>query len=491
MLLLPILLASNLVSAEAKQSPLDIGNCEFGEVAAFSTADCRFSLINTSGRSLTISIEPTAEGDRVKPARLTIPVEGTADVSAHITLGNAVGEVKHHYRVTIDGVTGQGFARASGFALGSLDQLKPNLAFGEVGLSTDAPEKEIELSSRDIPDFRILRIIESPKAVDASIAPDGRTLKVRIRPDAPWAVLDDDIKLAINTPRQKEAWVHVSGDLHGPVSAEKNPVSFGFVAPGKNREVRFDIRHSDGKDFRVGSMELNGINGHGTVSDCEPAKAGCRTIVLHLDDDQKPGIVRGVLAVELPDYDRDLALNVWGILQSPPAPGSDADNESSKPKPKPETKAHDTDTVGTKAEEPVPADADVAKSDPSSVAADASSKSAPERASPAQTPQERDKAYSRAINPPTPPPGTGPLLKWSTATEDSVHGYQIFRSDSADGPFVLQNAKTLLVHPDTGSIYQWRDPNAESGKAYWYYIGVVYKNGKKENLSSPQRTVAK
>jgi hypothetical protein len=133
----------------------------------------------------------------------------------------------------------------------------------------------------------------------------------------------------------------------------------------------------------------------------------------------------------------------------------------------------------------------VAKSDPSSVAADASSKSAPERASPAQTPQERDKAYSRAINPPTPPPGTGPLLKWSTATEDSVHGYQIFRSDSADGPFVLQNAKTLLVHPDTGSIYQWRDPNAESGKAYWYYIGVVYKNGKKENLSSPQRTVAK
>src|SRR5690606_7576454 len=176
---------------------------------------------------------------------------------------------------------------------------------------------------------------------------DGQTLKVRIRPDAPWAVLDDDIKLAINTPRQKEAWVHVSGDIHGPVSADKNPVSFGFVAPGNDREVRFDINHSEGKDFRVGSMQLEGIEGRGAATDCEPAKAGCRTIVLHFDDDQKPGIVRGVLSVELPDYDRDLALNVWGILQSPPAPGAGTDAESANGKPESEANAPAPDSTAT------------------------------------------------------------------------------------------------------------------------------------------------
>jgi hypothetical protein len=486
MLLLPILLASSLASAEAKSSPLDIGNCEFGEVATFGAADCRFKLTNTSDRALTISIEPTADGDRVQPSRLTIPVDGTAEVSAHVAIGKAVGEVKRSYRITIDGITGQGFARASGFALGSLDQLKPNLAFGVVDLTTGAPEKEIELSSRDITDFRILRIIESPAAVDASIAPDGRTLKVRVRPDAPWAVLDDDIKLAINTPRQKEAWVHVSGDIHGPVSAEKNPVSFGFVAPGSDRQVRFDINHAEGKDFRVGSMRLEGIDGHGAVTDCEPAKAGCRTIVLHFDDDQDPGIVRGVLSVELPDYDRDLALNVWGILQSPPAPGANTDAKSANAEPKSETTESASDSADTDAGDSRTGDANTANKE-ALTKPDSSSDASRERASP----DHPDKTGSQAGEPPAPPPGTGPLLKWSTATEGSVHGYQIFRSDSADGPFVLQNARTIPAHPDTGTIYQWRDTNAESGKAYWYYIGVVYKNGKKENLSSPQRTVAK
>lgn len=474
---------ASLSAAVGSSSPITIGNCEFGEVATFGAADCRFKLTNTSDRALAISIEPTAEGDRVQPGRLTIPVDDTAEVSAHVAIGKAVGEVKRSYRITIDGITGQGFARASGFALGTLDQLKPNLAFGEVDLSAGTPEKEIELSSRDITDFRILRIIESPAAVDASIAPDGRTLKVRIRPDAPWTVLDDDIKLAINTPRQKEAWVHVSGDIHGPVSAEKNPVSFGFVAPGNDRQVRFDINHSEGKDFRVGSMRLEGIDGNGAVTDCEPAKAGCRTIVLHFDDDQDPGIVRGVLSVELPDYDRDLALNVWGILQSPPAPGANTDAESANAKPESATTESAPDSVETDGESGT-GDANAANKE---APTDSSSDASRERASPNQP----DKAGPQAGEPPAPPPGTGPLLKWSTATEGSVHGYQIFRSDSADGPFVLQNVRTIPAHPDTGTIYQWRDTNAESGKAYWYYIGVVYKNGKKENLSSPQRTVAK
>lgn len=484
-MLLSVLLASGLASAAGSSSPLNIGNCEFGEVVAFGTVDCWFRLTNTSERPLTVSIEPRQPGDAAEPAHVTIPVKGTVDVATRVAIGNAMGEVKHHYRITIAGTSGEGFAIASGFALGSLDELKPSLSFGNVELTDPPPEKQIELSSRDIADFRILRITDSPQAVDASIAPDGRTLKVRIRPDAPWAVLDDYIKLAINTPRQKEAWVHVGADVHGQVSAEKNPVSFGFVAPGTDRQVSFDLNHSEGKSFRIGSMNLEGFDGRASITDCEPAKVGCQSVVLHIADDRKPGFIRGVLDVELPDYDRELALNVWGILQSAPAPEATTKDDTTKVK------------SPSGAEAPTVADSAVDAEDPAATETVASggSESAPDRPSSnpsdTKTPSGKRRADSPVSEPLTQPPGSGPLLKWSTAVEGSVHGYQIFRSDAASGPFVLQNAKTIPAHPDTGSIYQWRDTAVEQGKAYWYYVGVVYKNGKKEKLSPPQRTVAK
>src|SRR5690606_10988053 len=158
--------------------------------------------------------------------------------------------------------------------------------------------------------------------------------------------------------------------------------------------------------------------------------------VLRFDDDQDPGIVRGVLTVELPDYDRDLVLNVWGILQSPPAPGANTDAKSANAEPESETTESASDSADTDVGDSSTGDANAANKE---APTDSSSDASRERASPDQP----DKAGPQVGEPPAPPPGIGPLLKWSTATEGSVHGYQIFRSDSADGPFVLQNARTI------------------------------------------------
>ena len=74
-----------------------------------------------------------------------------------------------------------------------------------------------------------------------------------------------------------------------------------------------------------------------------------------------------------------------------------------------------------------------------------------------------------------------------------TQGRQIFRSDTADGPFVLQNQATIRSksEEDEPTSYQYRDNAAASGKAYWYYIGIVYKDGHKQQLTGPQKVVAK
>ena len=85
------------------------------------------------------------------------------------------------------------------------------------------------------------------------------------------------------------------------------------------------------------------------------------------------------------------------------------------------------------------------------------------------------------------------MLKWTVANGRLIHGCQIFRSDAEDGPFVLQNQATVRskAEDDEPTPYQYRDNAAASGKTYWYYIGIVYNDGHKQQLAGPQKVVAK
>jgi hypothetical protein len=100
-----------------------------------------------------------------------------------------------------------------------------------------------------------------------------------------------------------------------------------------------------------------------------------------------------------------------------------------------------------------------------------------------------------AATPPADPPGHGPLLKWQVSNENNIYGYLVYRGDVENGPFLRVNKD--IVHVDAGkgdgitSTYAWRDDSATAGKTYWYYIGMLYRDGTKQQLSGPQAVKAK
>jgi hypothetical protein len=51
------------------------------------------------------------------------------------------------------------------------------------------------------------------------------------------------------------------------------------------------------------------------------------------------------------------------------------------------------------------------------------------------------------------------------------------------------------VHAETennnSQAFQWRDNTAHSGSTYYYSIGILRVNGKKEHLAGPHKVVAK
>ena len=112
--------------------------------------------------------------------------------------------------------------------------------------------------------------------------------------------------------------------------------------------------------------------------------------------------------------------------------------------------------------------------------------------------EPRPREIARTASPPPlkvlpEPPGKGPLLKWTVAQQGNVYGYQIFRGDSPVGTFTLLNSQIIhVVDNGNGPVkYQWRDTTAEKGRAYWYYIAILYKNGTRQSLSGAQKAIGK
>ena len=402
------------------------------------------------------------KNDAVVPTTLTVRAHDSAEATVRVAIGNASGvttrSIKVHRR---DGNSRDAYVRASGFVMSALDDPKAVIAFGKVDLPSEEMEKSIQLGSRDTASFRILRVLEKPDSLDVRVGTDGQTITAILRPAAVWGILDGDIKLAIDTPHQKEAWIHVSGDIRGEVVPEKNPYWFGGVPAGHQRTVLVPLTDRQGRDFRIGRIELKNIDAKVDTASCQPAVQGCAAIRLRIADAQRSGITRGTLDVEFPDLRRHLNLRIWGILQPPEADKSQASS------------------VSESADESAPWTPSIIESI-----------NAPVYAVPVDDPAEVEAGPAPLTSP---LPGMGPLLKWAAADERSAHGYQIFRSDAEAGPFVLLNTKTIPVHPRIYATYpyQWRDTSAQAGHTYWYYIGVVHRDGHKQALSKPQKTVAR
>ncbi len=120
---------------------------------------------------------------------------------------------------------------------------------------------------------------------------------------------------------------------------------------------------------------------------------------------------------------------------------------------------------------PVPA----SMPEPESPEASAADTALPEASSPAASPAEKAAEPADHSN----------KIKWTTASEVDNFGYEVYRSDSADGPFevlndeVIEGAGTI----DEPTAYEFVDDTIDPHKAYHYYVESISMSGVRERFT--------
>ena len=455
-------LVFNLLVAAVAPATNDfvVESCDFGEVYAFNDVDCQIVLRNDSERAIRLfDIHADIPKDHAKLRELSVSPHSQAYLPVRINVANANGFSRHTFHLRTRDLSDRSDLKASayGFVISALDQPQPEIDFGVVDTAAVTSPKSIYINSSNVANFHIDKILEKPSWIDANISADRHTVTAHVREDAPWGVYAQFIRLAINTPQQTEAWVSVKADVHGEIVPATNPLSMGLIRIGNNNEFRIRLTSRSGKPFSVGKIELDNIKGETKVSRCQADSVNCRLLQLIVSDRQPMGIIKGDIFVELPQQKQRLKIGLRGLLV-------------------------DKDFVV----KTLPSSSDAASTDTSGSA------HATSDASVATDLNSVIKNVVQEANE-TPPPGAGPLLKWTLANGLQIHGFQIFRAEREDGPFVLQNVATIpsRAEDNASKSYVWRDTSTVSGKVYWYYIGLVYNDGHKQQLTSPQKVVAK
>lgn len=466
MFLLPSLLASLLTSAAPPaKSNLTVSLCNAGEHQQFETVSCDIELKNSGDNPIHISnARAMSHWDSIEQA-VVVPARATAYLHATVQIIDSIGFVHRFFGFTTDepGALASRGAQVQVFASTVLDTSAPSIDFNTVKLDEPLPTKTITLTSREVRNFRVLGILSKPDYIGASIGQDGKTVDASLHKDAPWGMFHEPIKVKINAPQQPEAWIKVEGNVQGDVVPDVNPVLMGLMRTNKRNEFLIRLTNRTGKDFKTGAIVLKGIKGSTAMLPCEPKANGCRVVRLTIAKDQTQGRVSGVLSVELPEFKQILPIELGaGLLLGPEVEIRDMKAESDKSLQK-------QGKLQSAVETPVKQEKLDVK-------------------------QAIDQSIQRTEQDVSPPSGKGPLLRWSVAHQVGYHGYIIYRADAEDGPFLRVNQALVPMTSgeggDSGS-YQWRDNTAESGKTYWYSIGLVKDDGDKEPLSGAQKVLAK
>jgi len=74
---------------------------------------------------------------------------------------------------------------------------------------------------------------------------------------------------------------------------------------------------------------------------------------------------------------------------------------------------------------------------------------------------------------------------WTTASEEENFGYDVYRGDSEDGPFVKLTKKPILGNGTTPEThkYEFADTSIDPCKDYWYYVESIATDGSREKFT--------
>ena len=437
-------------AAAPPPSNLIIEPCDGGEQYQFAEIECEIPLRNAGDKPIRVmNARALLESDWIQKDVLVAP-KSTAYLTTKVQLLGGLGHVRHPFQFDTDekGQEVRG-SHVRAFVLSDLEVGKPVIDFGPVLVDEPLPTKRLELASKETTDFRILKVLDKPEFLDAKISADGRSIEAKLKPDAPWGVLvDQRIVVSINTPHQDRAWIGVAGQVVGDVVPSANPYSMGLLRVGNKNEALVRLTSRSKKSFEIGNVALDGIQGTVKAEDCEPKAPDCKLVRVSLSEKQPTGRLQGTLRVELPSLGRTLPVQISGLYLEKDFPIRDLNEDLAK----------------ASGESPV-----------------------------TQVQPKIDLRDALRAGADVDPPGRGPLLKWSVANERTIYGYVIYRSNKEAGPFLRINDSIVRAQDVRGSAarYAWRDESAEAGKTYWYYVGMLKHDGTKENLTAPQKVVAK
>lgn len=448
-----ILFVALLAVAMPIRAQLTVTAQDVGEMYQLQSATTSIEIANRGDKPIALrGIVARDPADSVGAVPPRIAAHATVHVPVTIFNGMGVGKQQHVFVVETDSAAARPDlqARVHLFGLSVLDDDKPQLDLGTVESDKPSAPRTVALSSREVAGFRIERILAVPAFVSATLRADGTSIAIAAKPDAAWGLHQGYVKVALNSSVQSQAWIAVKADVHGEIYPLHNPLDLGVVGSARPPAI-VQLRSRNGTPVKLGKIASEGFQAQLETQVCSNGIAGCAQIAVRFDDAQSVGPVRGSLLVDLPDYARQLRIAVNGAYQ-PQAGGVRTSSEITQPP--------------------------VAKSS-------------------AQTVDSALKvlAHNPAPVPPADPPGTGPLLRWQASNEGVVYGYLIYRSASEQGPFLRVNkdivASRAQRNSSASSAYVWRDTSAVPGKTYWYYIGLIYGDGSKQQLSGPQKVTAR
>ena len=430
---------------------------DVGEIYQTNTGHSTILFTNVGDKPVKIlSVTPAYDKDGVGAFKLPALVAPKTSVNIPVTVfsGMDAGDHRHIFNIDTDiAKRPRVQALVHLFGLSVLDDPEPKVDLGTVDSTAPAKQQKISLASREVPDFHIVRIVETPDFASAKILADGHTVSIAGRADASWGRHQGFVKVALDSTVQPQAWIEVKADVHGEVIPSSNPVEMGVFRTTKLPFV-VQLKSRDGQPVKLGKISLEGIKATLTKEACIGGAAGCAQVSVKVADDQPGGRVQGKLLVDLPEFHRQLPIDMGGLYLPQ------------------DVKIHSLNETmeknGRSSAEPAPLDL----------------KSALQKST-----------QAASAPPPIDPPGHGPLLKWQVSNENNLYGYLIYRGDTDNGPFLRVNKDIVHVDADKGdnvtSTYAWRDDSATAGKTYWYYIGMLYRDGSKQQLSGPQQVKAK
>jgi hypothetical protein len=410
-------------------------------------------LRNVGDRPITIShAEGAAKGDSIDPG-VVVPPHGAAYLRTRIALSDALGFTRHAFRFQTDeeGRLAQRGSSVYAFASTVLDQGNPTVEFGTLTLEELPQNKSVTVSSREVDGFRVLGVDSKPDYMAVKIAEDGRSIKIELDKNAPLGLLHEKVRLKIAGTKQSLISLIVTAKIEGDVVPDSNPLSLGLMRTNAKNSFMIRLSSRSGKEFKVGRISLARVKAKTSVGPCTPASAGCKVVHLNIANDQTQGHLGDILSIELPDTSQVLPIRIEGMLLSAKVAIHDVNKEFEEKQ---------------------------AGESPASSAAEGIDLS-------------RSIAQSVTEANEVPPPGNGPLLRWTVANQDDVYAFIIWRSNSEQGPLLRMNDDLIKVIAGSSGNYQWRDNSAVSGKTYWYQIGYVKPDGSKADLSGRQRVVAK